>query len=654
MAGQGYGVLAPGTAPRIGQVAGTLVPPVTMPRAGREPLAPPPEGVWASLARSIGQLSPTGQAILKASDQQRQQGFEQRLLARRQQLLEEQESRQVTRDRFTTFVELSKVKSKSLRNLMFDRWATDLQARGEQVPPDFVEAFKKSGLEEGQQMAELLAPMFTSAGMDPTIAARMLQEGGDPAQLIDVVKLGQASQKLRADADEEARIAQRQQDYRTLGGASGVVQPAPTERAGAPTPTPTPTAAPPARTQALVAPPAIEAYIEEAHRLYPQVRKELIRATMLQESSFNPTAKGGAGEIGLMQLKPGTAKDMGVDPNDPRQNVLGGTRYLAQQMTTYKGNEAKALAAYNQGPGNVPQEGPLPEKGQRYAQQVLGHLTAGGPAAPDTRAMVAGPGAPAPAAQAQDQARVAAMDQRIAWLDREIGAGMGSGRERTRGYVNEMQQERTRLIGERDKLIERGSKERELQSEPQRAGARATAEAEAKADVERRQQAQPMLPKDRRKFLTDLRSDIRQEPTFKIYQGVRNGYQNVQVGAKSNSAQGDLAIINGMAKILDPEGVVMTGEARNVEQAQGQLERWFMSPQKFFEGDRLTTTNRQKFLELARNVAQEKLTTAQQELRAVYEPLAKEGNIDFNQLLPLGDLKTPEGQSLLEDMRRGK
>jgi len=41
-------------------------------------------------------------------------------------------------------------------------------------------------------------------------------------------------------------------------------------------------------------------------------------------------------------------------------------------------------------------------------------------------------------------------------------------------------------------------------------------------------------------------------------------------------------------------------------------------------------------------------------LRAVYEPLAKEGNIDFNQLLPLGDLKTPEGQSLLEDMRSGK
>ena len=148
-----------------------------------------------------------------------------------------------------------------------------------------------------------------------------------------------------------------------------------------------------------------------------------------------------------------------------------------------------------------------------------------------------------------------------------------------------------------------------------------------------------MLPEDRRKLLTGLRSDIRAEPTFKVYQDVRNGYQNVRIGAESDSAQGDLAIINGLAKILDPTSAVMTGEAKNVEEAQGQLQRWFNSPQNFFEGDRISTENRPRFLKMAHDLAKEKLTTARTELTTVYGPLAKEGNIDFKQLLPLEDLK---------------
>ena len=148
-----------------------------------------------------------------------------------------------------------------------------------------------------------------------------------------------------------------------------------------------------------------------------------------------------------------------------------------------------------------------------------------------------------------------------------------------------------------------------------------------------------MLPEDRRKFFTGLRTDILKEPTFKLYQDVRNGFQNVRIGAETDSGQGDLAIINGMAKILDPNSTVMSGEARNVETAQGELERWFNSPQRFFQGDRLTPENRQRFLRLAHAMATEKLTTAQGELKTVYGPLAKEGNIDFEQLVPLPDLK---------------
>jgi hypothetical protein len=148
-----------------------------------------------------------------------------------------------------------------------------------------------------------------------------------------------------------------------------------------------------------------------------------------------------------------------------------------------------------------------------------------------------------------------------------------------------------------------------------------------------------MLPEDRRKLLTGLRSDIRNEPTHKLFQDVRSGYQNVRIGAERDDAAGDLALISGLARIIDPGGTVHEGEFRNVEEAQGVLQKYLNTPQKFFEGDRLTPENRRKLLSLAHALAKEKLTTARTELTSVYGPLAKEGNIEMSQLLPLEDLK---------------
>lgn len=89
-----------------------------------------------------------------------------------------------------------------------------------------------------------------------------------------------------------------------------------------------------------------------------------------QESGFNPKAISETGAIGVMQLMPATAKELGVDPYNTEQNIRGGLRYLKQQMKTFDNSLNKALAAYNAGAGNVMKYGGVPPKefanGQTY------------------------------------------------------------------------------------------------------------------------------------------------------------------------------------------------------------------------------------------------------------------------------------------------
>jgi len=99
----------------------------------------------------------------------------------------------------------------------------------------------------------------------------------------------------------------------------------------------------------------------------------LLAGLIKQESGFNPNAGSSAGAQGLTQLMPGTARGLGVtDLHDPVESIEGGARYLAQQLKTFNGDVARALAAYNAGPGAVQRYGGVPPyaETQNYVRAV--------------------------------------------------------------------------------------------------------------------------------------------------------------------------------------------------------------------------------------------------------------------------------------------
>ena len=99
-----------------------------------------------------------------------------------------------------------------------------------------------------------------------------------------------------------------------------------------------------------------------------------IKAIIRAESGFDHEAVSTKGAKGLMQLMPGTASDMEVlDPFDPEENIVGGTRYFSMLLKRFKNNKTLALAAYNAGPETVEKHNgipPYPET-QAFVERVM-------------------------------------------------------------------------------------------------------------------------------------------------------------------------------------------------------------------------------------------------------------------------------------------
>ena len=103
------------------------------------------------------------------------------------------------------------------------------------------------------------------------------------------------------------------------------------------------------------------------------IPEDLFLRLVQQESGWNPGAVSHKGATGLAQLMPGTARSLGVDINDPKQNLEGGARYLRMMYDKF-GSWRLALAAYNAGPGAVEKHGGIPPfaETKNYVKAILG------------------------------------------------------------------------------------------------------------------------------------------------------------------------------------------------------------------------------------------------------------------------------------------
>lgn len=120
----------------------------------------------------------------------------------------------------------------------------------------------------------------------------------------------------------------------------------------------------------------LEAIFAEASETY-DISLSLLKAVAKAESDFDPNCTSSAGAMGIMQLMPGTAEELGVtDAYDPRQNIMAGAKYLSENLDIFDGDVSLAVAAYNAGRGAVAKYDGIPPytETQNYVKKVLAYM----------------------------------------------------------------------------------------------------------------------------------------------------------------------------------------------------------------------------------------------------------------------------------------
>lgn len=120
----------------------------------------------------------------------------------------------------------------------------------------------------------------------------------------------------------------------------------------------------------------LDDYFQEASETYG-VPLSLLKAVAKAESDFNPNVVSSAGAVGIMQLMPATAKELGVQNiYDVKENIMGGAKELSGLLKRYDGDLTLTLAGYNAGIGNVQKYGGVPpfQETQNYIKKITSYL----------------------------------------------------------------------------------------------------------------------------------------------------------------------------------------------------------------------------------------------------------------------------------------